>query len=497
MPLIMGIDLGTSSVKIIIMDEDGKVLASDSAGYPLQTPAPGWVEQQPQDWWKAVCNSIQSTLQILEENPEHYNRQDLVGVSISGQMNGAVFLDEANNLLGPAILWLDGRSQAACDEANDRAGDLLAKHALTVLNPINTLAKILWCKTHNKEVYRRTNTVLVPKDWVRYKLTGSLDAEVSDASVTGALDLFTRTWSDEIIDALEIRKNLFPDLHESIDTVGKITEPAAEATGLPLGLPVSAGGGDMACMAVGSGAIKPGVVGIGIGTAGHAITFADTVSDAAFNKLWPMCHGVPGAYFWLGCSYTGGGSMTWYQEQFEEDFEMLNTRASQAPPGCDDLFFLPWLAGSATPHPDARARACWIGLTLHHTRGHMIRALMEGVAYDLRQSLACFRALQLPIDEIRLGEGGVKSILWRQILVDAFGQNGKLMELRDASAVGAAIIAGVGVGLFDSFETGCDRCIGIGDTVHFEDSNARIYDRQFEKYDRLYPALKPWFAQNF
>jgi xylulokinase len=491
----MGIDLGTSSTKTMVMDAAGAVVAGVSCGYPLQTPAPGWVEQRPEDWWNAVVETIRAALEALKACAPSCGARDIAGIALSGQMNGAVCVDARGSPLRPALLWLDGRSQAECDDANRRAGDLLRDRALHVLNPINTLAKVLWVRDHEPAVYARSKRVLIPKDWIRFKLTGVMASEVSDGSVTGALDLYTRQWSGPILDRLEVRADLFPPIHESPDIVGAITPDVAEATGLASGTPVCGGGGDMACMAVGSGAIKPGVIGVGIGTAGHALTYAEAISDTAFNQLWPMCHAVPGTYFWLGCSYTGGGSLSWFSEQFGEDFDRLTAQARQAPPGSEDLFFLPWLAGTATPHPDALARGGWLGLTLRHTKGHMIRALMEGVAFDLRQSLECFVRLHLPMTEIRLGEGGVRSPLWRQILADVFGRDGRMMELGDASAIGASLIAGVGTGVFDSFDAACDRAIKLGETVHHNPDCARGYAVQFERYRALYPALRAWFRQ--
>lgn len=490
MPLALGIDLGTSSTKTMLMDEAGKVVATASASYSLQTPQPAWVEQQPDDWWQAVRQTIRQVVQALRASS-----RDITGIALSGQMNGAVFVDGAGRPLRPAILWLDGRSQRECDDANARAGDLLRDRALHVLNPINTLAKVLWAREHEPECYAQAAYVLIPKDWVRLKLTGMFASDVSDGSVSAALDLYTRDWSDAILDALRVRRDLFPPVFESTTVVGTITAQAAEETGLAAGTPVCAGGGDMACMAVGSGAIKPGIVGVGIGTAGHALTFAEEVNDAAFNQLWPMCHAVPGKYFWLGCTYTGGGSLSWLSEQWGESFESLTAQAEHVPAGSDRLFFMPWLAGAATPHPDAHARGGWLGLALHHTKAHMVRALMEGVAFDLRHSLEGFKRLNLPLHEIRLGEGGSKSPLWRQILTDVFGQDGRMMELHDASAIGATLIAGVGTGVYDSFETACDRAIQLGEMVRPDAERAARYEQSYRQYCRLYPSLKEWFRE--
>lgn len=491
MALVIGIDLGTSSTKTLALDEDGKVLATASVPYPLLTPHEGWAEQNPEDWWQAVCQTVRQVLDRLAHRG--FTPSDIKGLSLSGQMNGALPVDEKGNPLRPAILWLDRRSHRECEEGNERAGDLLRHRALQLLNPVNTLAKVLWLKKHEPRHYNDAASVLIPKDWVRFKLTGVLASDVSDASVTAALDFFTRDWSDAILDTLQVRRDLFPPVVESPTVVGYITKQAADETGLPVGMPVCAGGGDMACMTVGSGVIKPGIINVGIGTAGHVTTFAETVSDAAFNQLWPMCHSVPGKYFWLGCSFTGGACLSWLREQLGESFETLTEQAEKVPPGSDGLFFFPWLEGTATPHPDAHARGGWLGLTLRHTKAHLVRALMEGVVFDLRQSLECFKRLGLPINEIRIGEGGARSSLWRQIQADIFGQDVRVLETQDASAVGAAIIAGVGVGVFDNFETACERAVRLGETVWYNRRQAEQYERLYRLYRQVYPSLRDWF----
>lgn len=493
MALVVGIDLGTSSTKTIVLDDEGRVVASASASYPLRKPGPGRVEQDADDWWRAVCETVRRVVQALAACHPPRPVRDIRGVSLSGQMNGAVFVDASGAPLRPPPIWLDHRSQRECDAATARAGDLLRSRALQVLSPINTLAKVLWVREHEPEVYARAGYVLIPKDWVRFRLTGTFASDVSDASVTAAMDLYERDWSGEILDVLEVRRDLFPDVVESTTVVGALTRAAAAETGLAEGTPVCAGGGDVACLAVGGGVIRPGVLNVGIGTAGHALAFAEGVSDAAFNRLWPMCHAVPGEYLWLGCSYTCGASMSWLNEQLGEDFETLTAQAGEVPPGSEGLFFMPWLEGTATPNPDAHARGGWVGLTLRHARGHLIRALMEGVAFDLRQSLECFKGLGLPAGELRIGEGGARSALWRQIQADVFGQDVRVLEVEDASALGAAIIAAVGVEMYTDFESGCGRAVGLGETVRCDAARVRRYEACFRHYSRLYPSMKDWF----
>jgi len=494
MSLVIGIDIGTSSTKTLLLNEEGQVITSASASYQISTPHTGWVEQEADEWWQAVCSTVRQIVHHLESDQSPFSTSDIKGVSLSGQMNGAVFVDTDGYPLRSAILWLDQRSQKQCDQANERASHLLRDRALHVLNPINTLAKVLWLKENQPDLYAQVHHVLLPKDWVRFKLTGTFQAEVTDGSVTAALDLYTRNWSGDILEALGIEENLFPEVVESSTITGRITKRVAAETGLRVGTPVCAGGGDMACMAIGSSIVKPGIVSVGIGTAGHVLTYAETVDDAAFNQLWPMCHAIPGKYFWLGCSYTGGASLTWFRDQFGDSFTELIETAQNAPVGSDGLFFMPWFQGTATPCPDANARAGWVGMTLHHTKAHMIRALMEGVVFDLRHSLECFKQLNLPISEIYIGEGGSRSELWRQMQADIFGQQLRILEVEDASALGAAIIAGVGVGVFDDFESACDLTVALGQTICSNTELIEKYERYYQRYCGLYPSLKNWFS---
>ena len=487
MAYAVGIDLGTSSIKVVLLDDQGNTAATASADYPLLKPQPSWREQNPTDWWQALCATVRDVLAGISTS-------DVQGVALSGQINGAVFVDQRGELLRPAMIWLDQRSQAECDRANESAGDLFRTQAVVHLNPVNTLGKVLWVREHEPEIYERAH-LLAPKDWLNFRLTGVLKAEISDASTTGAFDLLERRWSTEIQERLGLRPELFLPLLESNEKVGEVTGEAASETGLAPGTPVFGGGGDIPCMILGSGVIEPGIVSVGIGTAGHATIFADSVDDAAFNQLWPMCHTLSGKYTWLGCTYTGGASLTWFRDTFGGEYEEMNTAAEAIPPGAEGLMYMPWLEGTGTPLPDASARAGFLGLSLRHTRGHMIRALMEGVAHDLRHSLECFQSLALPIAEVRMGEGGSQSVVWRQILADVFGRDLRLIETQDLSAVGAGLLACVGGGLFADFKTACEAVIKLGETVHCDPDQVAFYETQYQRYCRLYPILNQWYAE--
>ena len=488
MAYALGIDLGTSSIKVVLVDDEGRTVGTAGAAYPMLKPRPSWREQEPEDWWKALGQAVQEVLEGISSD-------QVRGVALSGQINGAVFVDRQGNLLRTAMIWLDQRSQPECDQANELVGDLFRRQAVLHLNPVNTLGKVLWVQRHQPEVYEQTHALLAPKDWLNFRLTGVLKAEMSDASATGAFDLYQHRWSAEILEKLDLRPEIFQPLIRSDEMVGQVTAAAAAATGLAEGTPVFGGAGDIPCMVLGSGVIAPGIVSVGIGTAGHATTFADSMSDAAFNQLWPMCHAIPGKYTWLGCTLTGGASMTWFRDTFGSTYEELNQEAEGVPEGAEGLVYMPWLEGTATPYPDARARAGFLGLSLRHTRGHMVRALMEGVVFDLRHSLECFKALGLPIEEIRMGEGGSRSVLWRQIHADVFGHDLRLIETEDLSAVGAVLLAGVCGGIFPDFETACQAVIKLGETVYCDSGRVGFYEEAYQRYCGLYPTLKEWYGQ--
>jgi xylulokinase len=489
MAYALGIDLGTSSIKVVLLNDDGEITATASADYPLLKPKPGWVEQNPEDWWQALCEAVQSVLRGAK-----VQATAIRSVALSGQINGAVFVDNQGRLLRPAMIWLDHRSQAECDSANAQAGDLLHSRALQHLNPVNGLAKVLWVQHHEPTVYAQTHAVLLPKDWLIYQLTGVQIAEISDASTSAAFDLYERRWSTEILERLAVNTDHFQPLVESTEIVGQVTNEAATATGLASGTPVCGGGGDMPCMVVGSGVIAPGIVSVGIGTAGHAVTFAASMTDAAVNVLWPMCHPISGKYAWLGCTLTGGASLTWFRDNFGGTYEELTGEAGEVEAGAEGLFFMPWLEGTATPNPDAHARGGFLGLSLRHTRGHMVRALLEGVVFDLRHSLECFKEIGLPIDEIRMGEGGSRASVWRHIHADVFGHDLRLIETEDLSAVGAALIASVGGELFPDFPTACEATIKLGETIPCNPERAKFYEDAYQRYCELYPTLKNWYT---
>ncbi|MCS7225101.1 MAG: xylulokinase [Armatimonadetes bacterium] len=496
MPFVIGIDVGTSSTKAVLVSDEGEVIASSSVPYRYHTPRPGWVEQDPDDWWEAVCQAIRNLLQTAHKE-QKVAPDDIKGISLSGQMNGAVLTDAAGRPFRPAILWLDNRSEPQCQKVNQEKEDDLVSATGQTLNPVNTLAKLLWIKEEEPETYRSARWAFLPKDWIRFRLTGTATAEVSDSSATGLMHIEKRVWNEPLLSALSLRLDWLPPLAESTDIVGAVTREAAEETGLKKGTVVGAGGGDMPCLAVGTGCIEPGIVCVGIGTAGHCTTYAETLNPVGFRKLWPMCHSVPGKYFWLGCSFTCGAALQWWSSQWDDPLEDLIGEAEKVPPGADGLFFVPWLQGSATPYPDGTARGGWLGLSLHHQRAHLTRALLEGVAFDLRQSLDTFRQVGVVISEVRIAEGGSRSPVWRQIQSDVFGSDLIVLQNPDASVLGAAIIAGVGTGLFPDFPTACSRTVRLGETIVCDRHRAALYDQMYHIYRNLYPSLISFFSSRY
>ena len=489
--LSLGIDLGTTSVKLLLVDSGGQVVAAGSAGYPLHTPRPGWVEQDPEDWWRATCAAVGQVLGGIDP-------ARISGLSFSGQLNGGLFLDDALQPLRPVPIWLDHRAGEVCRRVDENGtGAQVLEVARQRLTPVNTLAKILWVRDHEPETYERTRVVLLPKDWLRLRFTGGLGSDLTDASVTAALDLGARCWSSEILEALGVDEDLLPGLSRSTDVVGAVTGEAAAATGLRPGTPVCAGGGDMPCLAVGSGVVRPGIVSLGIGTAAHATAYAsglETASETAAGGLWPMCHPDARGYAWLGCSFTGGESLRWLTAILDAGFEELLAAAARIDAGSEGLVFAPWLEGRATPGPDPAARACFLGLSLRHGRGHMVRAVMEGVAYDLRESLECFRAAGLKEEEIRIGEGGMRSVLWRQIVAEVMGAPVRVLAVEDPSALGAALIAAVGTGVFADFEEACEEAVRLTETVEPEEEARSVYEEGFVEYGKIHPALRDWYG---
>jgi xylulokinase len=492
MAYFLGIDISTTGSKVIVMDESGGICATASSPHTLQTPKPLWSEQDPGQWWEATKISIRAALEQV----------GLVGgsiaaVGLTGQMHGLVLLDDAGQVLRPAILWNDQRTQAQCDEIHARIGkqnfiQITGNVALTGF----TAPKILWVQENEPEVYARVAHVLLPKDYVRYKLTGNMAMDKADGAGTVLMDLKSRNWSPEILSALDIPANWMPELYEGPEVTGMVTVEAAERTGLPVGIPVVAGGGDQAAQAVGVGAIHEGIVALTLGTSG--VVFATTNSPfiEPEGRLHAFCHAVPDRWHLMGVMLSAGGSLRWYQDTFAPimDYDQLLEPAAEIAPGADGLLFLPYLTGERTPHPDPQARGAFVGLTVRHTMPHLTRAVLEGVAFGLRDSFELMKNAGLAsIDQVRISGGGAKSLLWQQILADVFDTELATVNTTEGAAYGAALLAGVGSGHWPSVDAACEATIRITGEVEPNLEAARKYKDAYGMYRELYPALKETF----
>ena len=492
MMYFLGIDTSTTGSKALVMDERGNVLAVASSPHTLQTPRPLWSEQDPREWWDAVSASIRSVLQQAGIGGEA-----IEAVGLTGQMHGLVLLDDDGNVLRPAILWNDQRTQSQCDEIHARLGkarfiQLTGNVALTGF----TAPKILWVKENEPEVYARAKHVLLPKDYIRFKLTGEYAMDKADGAGTVLFDLKARDWSDEVLSALELPRPWMPKTFEGPEFTGHVHEEAASLTGLKAGTPVAAGGGDQAAQAVGVGAVEPGIVGLTVGTSG--VVFATTPSALIEpeGRLHAFCHAVPGLWHFMGVMLSAAGSLQWYRDTLAPNmsFDELLKEAETVPAGSEGLQFLPYLTGERTPHPDPLARGAFIGLTIRHQRGHMTRAVLEGVAFGLKDSFTLIQNAGLgAITQVRASGGGTKGALWRQILASVLDAELVTVNTTEGAAYGAALLSGVGTDTWADVSIACQTCIKITGSTQPEPSQVDVYRKAYSLYQELYPALQPTF----
>jgi xylulokinase len=494
MAYFLGIDTSTTSSKALLIDEKGEVIAVASNPHTLQTPKPLWSEQDPREWWDAVAASIKSVLEKAVISGEQVG-----AVGLTGQMHGLVLLDEVGNVLRPAILWNDQRTQSQCDEIHQIIGKekfirITGNVALTGF----TAPKILWVKENEPDVYAKAKHVLLPKDYVRLKLTGTYAMDKADGAGTVLFDLNARDWSDEVLSALEIPRAWMPKTFEGTEFTGYVTEEAAALTGLKVGTPVAAGGGDQAAGAVGVGAVEPGIVGLTVGTSG--VVFATTPSALIEpeGRLHAFCHAVPGMWHFMGVMLSAAGSLQWYRDTLAPNisFDNLLKEAEAIPAGSEGLQFLPYLSGERTPHPDPLARGAFIGLTIRHTRAHMTRAVLEGVAFGLKDSFTLIQNAGLgTISQVRASGGGTKGALWRQILASVLEAELVTVNTTEGGAYGAALLAGVGAGQWSDVASACKACIRITGSTSPVEKEAEVYRKSYAIYQELYPALKSSFEK--
>jgi xylulokinase len=490
----LGIDTSTTSSKALLIDEQGAVIAVASSPHTLQTPKPLWSEQNPGEWWEAVSASIRSVLETAGVSGE-----SVAAVGLTGQMHGLVLLDESGNVLRPAILWNDQRTQSQCDEIHQIIGrekfiQITGNIALTGF----TAPKILWVKENEPQVFAKAKHVLLPKDYVRLKLTGEYAMDKADGAGTVLFDLKSRDWSDEVLAALEIPRSWMPKTFEGPEFTGYVTKEAAALTGLKVGTPVAAGGGDQAAGAVGVGAVEPGIVGLTVGTSG--VVFATTPSALIEpeGRLHAFCHAVPGMWHFMGVMLSAAGSLQWYRDTLapQMSFDDLLKEAEVVPAGSEGLQFLPYLSGERTPHPDPLARGAFIGLTLRHSRGHMTRAVLEGVSFGLKDSFTLIQNAGLgAITQVRASGGGTKGALWRQIMASVLEAELVTVNTTEGGAYGAALLAGVGAGAWSDVPAACKAAIKITGKTAPQDSQIEAYRKAYSLYQGFYPLLKPSFEK--
>ena len=498
MSVYLGIDIGTSGTKTLAIDPHGKILAEATSPYPSYHPKPLWSEQDPEDWWQATIKTIRQVVKKAK-----VKGSEVKAIGLSGQMHGSVFLDRRDKVIRRALLWNDQRTAAECDELERRAGgrskliELVANPALTGF----TAPKVLWLRNHEPKHFERTKKVLLPKDDVRRRLTGEYATDVSDASGMLLLDVARRTWSKELLSKLELDSDLLATCYESEEVTGKLTPEAAKTLGLSTDCLVVGGAGDCAANGVGNGVVSRGTLSTSIGTSGIMFVHSDDVKIDPAGRLHTFCHAVRGKWHMMGVSLSGGGCLQWFRNQLcqaeiaamkktkRDPYDALVEEATQIQPGSQGLFFLPYLAGERTPHADPDARACFIGLTLAHGRGHMVRAVLEGVAYAIRQPVD-HRELDVPVREIRASGGGSKIQLWRQIQADVFGQKVVSLGAEEGPAYGVALLAAVGAGAFKNIEEACQAAIRVASQTPIDRAAKKYYDRAFSVYQRLYRSLK-------
>ena len=503
MQYLLGVDLGTSGTKTVLFDTEGNVIASKTVEYPLYQEKNGWAEQEPLDWWNAAVETIRT---VITESG--IDSADIKGLGISGQMHGLVMLDENGNVLRRSIIWADQRTAKECEEMTARVGaerliEITANPALTGF----TASKILWVRNNQPEIYAKCAHILLPKDYVRYMLTGDFATEVSDASGMQLLDVPNRCWSDELLEKLDIDKALLPKVYESPEVTGVISEEAAKLTGLKVGTVVVGGAGDNAAAAVGTGVVEDGKAFTTIGTSGVVFAHTDKLSIEPQGRIHALCAAVPGAWHVMGVVQSAGLSLKWYRDNFcgaeieaaagmgVDPYYLMDQQAAKAPIGCNRLLYIPYLMGERTPHLDSDCRAAFVGLNTIHTKYDMLRAVMEGVTYGLRDSVEILREMGGNVDTMLACGGGGTSKVWRQMLADTFNCAVRTVASKEGPALGVAILAGVGAGIYPSVQEGCRRVIRMNEPQEPIAENVPKYDAYYQMYRKLYPALKDFYKE--
>ena len=485
----LGMDVGTGGTRAVVVDQTGKLLSSASSMHvPFRSEHPGWAEQDPEDWWRAAQEVLRNVLAALPEP-----REPIAALALTGQMHGAVMLGDHGQVLRPSLIWCDTRTQPECDWITEKIGreriiELTCNPAL----PNFTLTKLLWVKTHQPEIFAQIRHVLCPKDYVRYRLTGEFAMDVQEASGTLLLDVTRRRWSREVAQTAGIPESWLPRLFESPEICARVDEDAAVLTGLKAGTPVAAGAGDQGAGAVGMGILRPGSVSATIGTSG--VVFAATAEPTKDpnGRLHTFCHAVPGVWHVMGVTQSAGLSLKWLNETFfaGRDYDELDSQAGNIPACSEGLVWAPYLLGERTPHLDPYIRAAFAGIDAGHTAGHFVRAVLEGVAYSLKDSFTLFAELGIPVGDVRLGGGGARGKLWRRIQAGIYGLPVEVLVAEEGGAFGCALMAGVAAGHWANLDEACSQAIQVAKRIQPDEADVAAYRAGYARWRKLYPALR-------
>ncbi len=491
---LLGIDVGTGGTRALIIDSDGRIVASATEEHiPFASPEIGWAEQDPQDWWRACGTAVHRAL-----DDACLNGDAVSCVGFSGQMHGAVMLDEQDAVVRPALIWCDVRTEKQCLDFTRRVGrEHLIRLTCNPALPNFTLTKFLWVRENEPDNWKRVRSVMLPKDYVRFRLTGGRAIDMADASGTLLLDVANRRWSADVLEAAEMESSLLPELFESPEVCGAVTAEGASATGLKPGTPVVAGAGDQAAGATGMGIVAPGAVSATIGTSGVVFASTDRPALDSKGRLHTFCHAVPGRWHVMGVTQAAGLSLRWFRDSFgtgsddgRDPYERLTEEAAEVPAGSDGLLWAPYLMGERTPHLDPNARGALVGLTASHGRGHVVRSILEGVAYSLKDTFTLFEEMSVPVKRVRLGGGGARSALWRQIQANVYGCEVETVEAEEGAAYGAAILAGVGAGTWNSVDEACSRVVKVAGKTTPQPEAAETMKQGYTAYRRMYDAIR-------
>lgn len=499
---LLGIDVGTSGTKTLLCDPDGRIVASVSVDYPLHALRPGWAEQAAEDWWNATVQGIRHVL-----GAAGIDAGAIAGIGVTGQMHSSVLLDKAGEVIRPPILWCDGRTTAECRQIEDDIGGRTKLIELTGNPALEgfTAPKIIWLRNHEQNSYDRIHTIMLPKDYIRYRLTGVIATDVSDAAGTLLFDVQNRSWSLSVVERLGLDPKWLPPVFESTEVVGDVHETAAAQTGLRPRTPVIAGGADNTCGAIGAGVVKPGLALVSIGSSGVVFVASEQPRLHPRGIVHAFSHSVPGLSYSMGVTLSAGLSLRWMRDELGhmergaadllhgDAYDLLARQAEQAPAGAAGLYFLPYLSGERTPHVDANARGVWFGLSTTHKRAHLIRSVFEGITYSLRDSLDAIRETGMAVDAARIIGGGAKSPFWRTLLANILNIEVARVNVDEGPGFGAALLAGVGSGVFNDIVEATDKVIAVQDSQRPDVVQAHDYDQRFKFYQSLYPALRESF----